>query len=178
LFVSVFTNKYFISASYRYCVTFCPSCGKEFTTVENFCSGCGKPRFSQTPNVRTPTGITVLGILQIILGIILVVFAVMVMVMSSMMGDYSYFGDMTSIVGGAVTAVLIVLAAFSFLIASALFSGKKWGRTIVIIFSLVNIVMDAASMMVGNVFGIGGIILNGIVLYYMWRPHVIAYFTK
>ncbi|QLH09027.1 zinc ribbon domain-containing protein [Candidatus Nitrosotenuis sp. DW1] len=159
-------------------MTFCPSCGKEFAVDENFCSGCGKPRFSQTPKTGTPTGITVLGMLQIILGIILVVFAVMVMVMSSMMGNYSYFGSMTSIVGGAVTIVLIVLAAFSFLIASALFSGKKWGRTIVIVFSIVNLAMDAASMMVGNVFGIVGMILNGIVLYYMWRPHVIAYFAK
>lgn len=159
-------------------MTFCPSCGKEFTADENFCSGCGKPRFSQTPSVGIPTGITVLGMLQIILGIVLAVFAVMIMVMSSMVGGYSYFGDVTSIVGGAITAVLVVLAAFSFLIASALFSGKKWGRTIVIVFSIVNIVMDASSMMVGNVFGIGGIILNGIVLYYMWRPNVIAYFTK
>lgn len=159
-------------------MTFCPSCGKEFAVDENFCSGCGKPRFSQIPNIGTPTGITVLGMLQIILGIILAVFAVMVMVMSSMIGDYSYFGDVTSVVGGAITAVLVILAAFSFLIASALFSGKKWGRTIVIVFSLINIVMGASSMMVGNVFGIGGVILNGIVLYYMWRPHVIAYFTK
>lgn len=159
-------------------MTFCPSCGKEFTADENFCPGCGKPRFMQTPKAGIPTGITVLGMLQIILGIILAVFAVMVMVMSSVVGNYSYFGDVTSIVGGAITAVLMVLAAFSFLIASALFSGKKWGRTIVIVFSIVNLVMGAASMMVGNVFGIGGMILNGIVLYYMWRPHVIAYFTK
>lgn len=159
-------------------MTFCPSCGKEFAADENFCSGCGKPRFLQTPKAGIPTGITVLGMLQIILGIILAVFAVMVMVMSSVVGNYSYFGDMTSIVGGAITAVLMVLAAFSFLIASALFSGKKWGRTIVIVFSIVNLVMGAVSMMVGNVFGVGGIILNGIVLYYMWRPHVIAYFTK
>ncbi|TBR10755.1 MAG: zinc-ribbon domain-containing protein [Candidatus Nitrosotenuis sp.] len=27
-------------------MTFCQSCGKEFTADENFCSGCGKPRFS------------------------------------------------------------------------------------------------------------------------------------
>ncbi|MBI5146879.1 MAG: zinc ribbon domain-containing protein [Thaumarchaeota archaeon] len=160
-------------------MTFCPSCGKEFTVDENFCSGCGKPRFSQTSSYAgRPTGITVLGILQIILGIILVISTVMVGVMSGMMGNYSYFGEMTSVVGGAITAILAVLAAFSFLIASALFSGKKWGRTIVIVFSIVNLVMEAASLAVGNVFGIAGIMLNGIVLYYMWRPHVIAYFTK
>lgn len=167
----------FISDSYTHCVTFCQSCGKEFTADENFCSGCGKPRFSQAPiSPERPTGVTVLGILQIIAGILLAVFATMVGTMSGMMGGFSHFGAMASVVGGAITAVLAVLAAFSFLIASALFSGKKWGRTIVIVFSIVNLVMEAASMAVGNVFGIGGIILNGIVLYYMWRPHVIAYF--
>lgn len=101
----------------------------------------------------------------------------MVGTMSGMMGD-SYFGAIMSVVGGAITAVMAVLAGFSFLIASALFSGKKWGRTIVIVFSVINIVMEASSIMVGNVFGIAGMMLNGIVLYYMWRPHVIAYFTK
>ncbi|TBR22445.1 MAG: zinc ribbon domain-containing protein [Candidatus Nitrosotenuis sp.] len=158
-------------------MTFCQSCGKEFTADENFCSGCGKPRFSQTPiYAGVPTGITVLGILQIIAGILLAVFTVMVGTMSGMMGSFSHFGAMASVVGGAITAVLAVLAAFSFLIASALFSGKKWGRTIVIVFSLITLVMEAVSMTVGNVFAIGGMILNGIVLYYMWRPHVIAYF--
>ncbi len=158
-------------------MTFCPSCGKEFIADENFCSGCGTPRFSQTLiYAGRPTGITVLGILQIIAGILLTVFAAMIGTMSGMMGGFSYFGAMTSIVGGAITAVLAVLAALSFLIASALFSGKKWGRTIVIVFSLVNLVLGAASVTVGNVFGLGGIILNGIILYYMWRPHVIAYF--
>lgn len=160
-------------------MTFCSSCGKEFTADENFCSGCGKSRFSQTTIcIERPTGITVLGILQIVAGIILIVSAAMIAAMSGMMGSYSYFGAMASVIGSAITAVLAVLAAFSFLIASALFSGKKWGRTIVIVFSLVNLVMESVSMMVGNVFGIGGVILNGIVLYYMWRPHVIAYFIK
>lgn len=160
-------------------MTFCQSCGKEFTADENFCPGCGKPRFSQTPvYAGRPTGITVLGILQIVAGALLTIFAVMVGTMSGMMGDFSYFGAMASVVGGAITAVLAVLAAFSFLIASALFSGKKWGRTIVIVFSVVNLVMEAASMTVGNVFSIGGMVLNVIVLYYMWRPHVISYFVK
>ena len=160
-------------------MTFCQSCGKEFTADENFCPGCGKPRFSPTPvYAGRPTGITVLGILQIVAGALLTVFAVMIGTMSGMMGNFSYFGAMASVVGGVITAVLVVLAAFSFLIASALFSGKKWGRTIVIVFSVVNLVMEAASMTVGNVFSIGGMVLNVIVLYYMWRPHVISYFVK
>jgi hypothetical protein len=160
-------------------MAFCPSCGKEFAIDENFCSGCGKPRFSQAQNnVRRPTGITVLGLLQLIAGIILAVSVVMIGTMSGMLWHHSYFGAMASVIGGAITAILIVLTAFSFLIASALFSGKKWGRTVVIAFSIANLVMESVSVMMGNVFGIGGIMLNGIVLYYMWRPHVIAYFAK
>lgn len=160
-------------------MTFCQSCGKEFTEDENFCSGCGKPRFLQTPiYAGRPTGITVLGILQTLAGIVLLISATMVGTMSGMMGGFSNFGTMGSVIGGVITAVLVVLAVFSFLIASALFSGKKWGRTIVVVFSLANLILEVASMMMGNVFGIGGILLNGIVLYYMWRPHVIMYFNK
>ena len=158
-------------------MTFCSSCGKEFVVDENFCSGCGKTRFSQSGMIR-PTGITVLGILQIVAGIMLSISAIMIGAISGTMMGHSYFGAMASIVGSAVAAVLVVLAVFSFLTAGALFSGKKWARTLIIGFSIINLVTAAASMMVGNVFGFGAIILNGIVLYYMWRPHVITYFTK
>ena len=61
---------------------FCSSCGKEVTD-ENFCPVCGKPLTTpmkshieqdRTWNSR-PTGITILGILEIIIGIFLAIAA-------------------------------------------------------------------------------------------------------
>jgi putative membrane protein len=79
--------------------------------------------------------------------------------------------------GGVVLIIFGILAAIEFVIAGALFSGKRWGRIIVIIFSIIGVIFGAASLAMGDVISIATIILDIIVLWYMWRPHVIAYFN-
>jgi hypothetical protein len=157
-----------------YALGFCTFCGKDLGDAK-YCPSCGKK--SDIVAVR-PTGITVLGILHVVTGIILSIGAVMVGVISSMMPSMDYFGTMMSAVGGAITALLIVVAVLAFLIAAALFSGKKWGRTIVIVFSIINVVIQGMSIMGGNLFGFANVGLSCIVLYYMWRPHIISYFNR
>ncbi|MGI0022153.1 MAG: zinc-ribbon domain-containing protein [Nitrososphaeraceae archaeon] len=165
-------------------LVFCSSCGKEASSDENFCPSCGKPmkseQASSSHEMRRPTGITILGILQIISGIILAIAAAVFGALSGTMGDMmsGMMGEFMGALGGILAAVLGILAAISFLIAWALFSAKRWGRIIVIIFSIIDLVLEAVSIGGGNVFAIAGIILDIIILYYMWRPHVIAYFNK
>jgi len=96
--------------------------------------------------------------------------------MSDMMPEMG--GAFMGAIGGILAAVFGILAAISFLIAWALFSAKRWGRTIVIVFSVIDLGLEAVSLVSGNFFGIASIILDCIILYYMWRPHVIAYFNK
>ncbi len=72
--------------------------------------------------------------------------------------------------------VLGIVAIIQFTIAGALFSGKNWGRTMVIIFVIIDLTFETISLFVGNVFAILFLILDFIILYYMWRPHVLAYF--
>jgi len=57
-----------------------------------------------------------------------------------------------------------------------LFSGKHWARTIVIILSIISLIMGLASL-IGNPLSLLTIVLDSFVLWYMWRPHVIAYFN-
>ena len=124
-----------------------------------------------------PTGITILAILELIAGIIFATAAIAIGAIATM-GGPSMFGMMASAIGGFIAAILVMLAMFSFIISGALFSGKRWGRGIVIVFSIIDLVLSAVSIVGGNVFSIADIILNLIILYYMWRPHVIAYFNK
>ena len=136
-----------------------------------------------SPEIRRPTGITVLGILEIISGIFLAIAAIFFGAFSGMIGNMMSgmmpgIGDFMGAIGGILAAVFGILAAISFLIAWALFSAKRWARTIVIVFSIIDLVLEAASLVSGNAFGIASMILDGIILYYMWRPHVIAYFIK
>jgi hypothetical protein len=47
-----------------------------------------------------------------------------------------------------------------------------------IIVSILSIAMNAISIAIGNTIGIANIVINGIILYYLYRPNVRAYFVK
>jgi uncharacterized membrane protein len=122
-----------------------------------------------------PTGITVLGILHLIGGIASLVMAAMGAAMLGVSGSMGYMGMMAAGFGGIFLIIFGILAVIEFVIAGALFSGKPWGRMTVIILSAIGLIIGLASI-VGNPFSILNIILDAFVLWYMWRPHVIAYF--
>ena len=136
------------------------------------------------PQICRPTGITVLGILEIISGVLLATFAALFGAFSGMIGTMmsdmmpGMVADFMGVIGGILAVAFGILAAISFLIAWALFSAKRWARTIVIVFAIIDVALQAASLVSGNAFGIASMILDGIILYYMWRPHVISYFNK
>jgi hypothetical protein len=44
--------------------------------------------------------------------------------------------------------------------------------------SIISIVLNAISIATGNIGGIVSIIISGIILYYLYRPYVKAYFDK
>ena len=122
-----------------------------------------------------PTGITVLGILHLIGGAASLVMAVMGAAMLGVSGSMGYMGMMAAGFGSLFLIIFGILAVIEFVIAGALFSGKPWGRMTIIVLSVIGLVMGLASI-VGNPFFILNIILDVFVLWYMWRPHVIAYF--
>ena len=126
-----------------------------------------------------PTGITILGILHFVGGIISAIVAAMGAVMLGYGGmrNMGHMGMYSATLGGAFLVLFGSLAAVEFAIAGALFSGKRWGRTVVIILSIVSLILGVLSLAMGNPFSVITIILDLVVLWYMWRPHVIAYFT-
>lgn len=96
-------------------------------------------------------------------------------VMLGVSGGMGYFGIFSAALGSVFLIMFGILAVIEFTIAGALFSGKPWGRMIVIILSIIGAVVGLVSIM-GNPFSILSVVLDGVVLWYMWRPHVIAYF--
>ena len=47
-----------------------------------------------------------------------------------------------------------------------------------IVLSIINIILNAISIATGNIAAIISIIISGVILYYLYRPHVKAYFGK
>ncbi len=120
-----------------------------------------------------PAGLTNLGILHAIGG----AFAIVGVLMGITMLTVGAFQDALMVgQGGFLVVLASVLAAINFGIAGALFSGRAWGRMIVIILAIISLIMGIFTIVSGEAASIFSIILNGIILWYLRRPHVKEYF--
>ncbi len=123
--------------------------------------------------VGSPAGVTILGILHAIFG----AFAIVSVLMGITMMTVGAFQDALMVgQGGFLVVLASVLAAINFGIAGALFSGRAWGRMIVIILAIFSLVLGIVSIVSGEGASIFSIILNGIILWYLRRPYVKEYF--
>ena len=86
----------------------------------------------------------------------------------------SFFGGTATVIGG----VLIAIGIVSFIVAYGLLKGMRWAWTVTVVLSIISIALNAISIATGNIGGIVSIIISGIILYYLYRPHVKAFFGK
>jgi hypothetical protein len=78
----------------------------------------------------------------------------------------------------AVGIVLGVIGGISALIGVGLLKGRRWARNLAIAFAVVNIVFYALA--IPGTFGgsLAMVFFNGFILWYLYRPHVVAYFRS
>jgi uncharacterized membrane protein HdeD (DUF308 family) len=74
--------------------------------------------------------------------------------------------------------ILLALGIAYLVMAYGLWNGRGWAWTITLILSVVGIVVAIASIVAGNVSAIISIIIHAVVIYYLYRPNVKAYFGK
>jgi len=68
--------------------------------------------------------------------------------------------------------VLLILAILGFIMTWGLWSGKSWARTITMILAIIGIVTGIFSLP-GSLISI---LINIVILYYLTRPHIQAYY--
>jgi hypothetical protein len=73
---------------------------------------------------------------------------------------------------------LLAISIASFVVAYGLLKGLGWAWTVTVILSITSIVFNVISIATGNIVAIISIIISGIILYYLYRPYVKAYFGK
>jgi hypothetical protein len=158
-----------------------------------------------TPKSR-PIGVTIIAILNIIGGALMLIFGIGLITLGAVLptlppsafNQSGLQGNLTAgqapipagpppmalqfLLGGvgiAFGAVLVALAVVSFIVAYGLLKGRRWAWTITIILSIISIVWNAITVATAaNFGGIISIIISGIIIYYLYRPHVKAYFGK
>lgn len=96
-----------------------------------------------------PLGVTILAILTVISGI-----------------------------GFLVSVILVPLGIANLVMAYGLWKGKRWAWTITLVLSFIGIALGLASFATGTIVAIWPVIINAIVIYYLYRPNVIAFFGR
>jgi len=118
-----------------------------------------------------PTGVTILAVLEIISGAIAITFGIF---FGAMMGSagMGMMGRDYGAVMGLISSVVVALGAVSFVMAWGLLKGKPWAWTVTLILTIISLIFDLPSV------NIIGLIIDVVILYYLFRPHVKAYFGK
>lgn len=149
-------------------VMYCQECGSIVPNGVMYCPNCGSTRFAPVPPARLerPAGVTILGIVQIIFSIIDLMIGVVLggaFLTSAGFAGASGLGGIFAAIG----VIFIVAGALSFIFAIAFFTGRNWGR----ILMMIGAVLELFAIPVGTIIGI-------IVLWYLTRPRVRAYFKQ
>jgi len=129
---------------------------------------------STSTKVR-PTGVTILVVLQALSGIIIIGFATFASVILGSMGIVEGASTMLSpggILMWVITGIATVLGIGSFVMAWGLLRGKSWAWTWTLIFTIIHLIFDIPST------NVVGIIVDLVILYYLFRPHVKDFFGK
>lgn len=152
-----------------------------------------------------PLGVTIIAILRIIGGIILLLGGIGLVTIAPFVGQlnvnttssttdngvpvtsngaginlsnnntsFLFFAAFIGVIG----SILIVLGIASFVVAWGLLKGKGWAWTVTIIITIISLVFNALSIVSGNIGAIVGIIIDGVIIYYLYRPNVKSHFGR
>jgi hypothetical protein len=141
-----------------------------------------------------PLGVTIIAILTIIGGIAFLVSGITAVTVALFLSGTcpnnnniitstgtSYIAiPQTLLVGlSAVTgAALLTLGIAYFVMAYGLLKGKGWAWTITVVLSCIGIAFGFVSIVTGHIGAIFNVIINGLILYYIYRPHAKSFFGK
>jgi uncharacterized membrane protein (UPF0136 family) len=166
---------------------YCSYCGARLEPTSRFCSSCGRATplaadqeaaapAAATPKSR-PTGVTIVAILNILGGIFMFVFVPLAVIGTSVSPALAEEVDDVGFVL-TVLGILIAIGIVYFVVAYGLLKGRSWAWTVAVILSIISIVLNVISIGSYSILTLVSIILDGLILYYLYRPHVKEYFGK
>jgi uncharacterized membrane protein (DUF2068 family) len=134
---------------------------------------------------QRPTGVTILAILQIIGGILSLIFGLS----SLFFGGLMVASDAAATTGAEIDVGPILLVAGVVALVSGvigliagygLFTLQGWGWTLALVFSVLNIIRSLLGIFQGGSIpgAIIGIVISGLIMYYLMTPTVKRAFGK
>lgn len=121
-----------------------------------------------------PLGVTILAILEIISAVVCFGYAALISVLwvdaaGALLGP---FGAAFAVLAWVIAGILAVIGIISLVIAYGLWTGKGWAWLLALIFAIIGLIIGIFSL------NIITIVIDAVILYYLTRPHVKAFFGK
>jgi uncharacterized membrane protein (DUF2068 family) len=132
-----------------------------------------------------PFGVVILVVLEVLsaLGLLVVgAFATLAGGLVAGMGFEEFealFAGFEALLAGvlvAIGAIFLILGLISLLLAWGLWTGRGWAWTITLILTIIGIIISIPGLITG--VGVISLIIYVIIVYYLTRPHVKAFYGK
>jgi len=127
-----------------------------------------------------PAGITVLVVLQVIGAVLLLISSLGLLFLSAFIAGFlpstipSFVPGLVSGFFSLVAGFMVIMALIGFFIAWGLWTGKGWTWIIALILAILGVIGGLLTLPIGIVT----IIIQGLIIYYLTRPHVKAFFGR
>src|SRR5579863_8598384 len=125
---------------------------------------------------QRPTGVTILAILYLLFGVVALLLGALLAAAggSGVLNSVGYGGlsGIVSVIGGGVA----IAGVLGILVGWGMWSGKGWARLVALVLSVIGLIGGLGSLAIGSFSGIVSLIIDALVIWYLFRPHVKAYF--
>jgi hypothetical protein len=111
-----------------------------------------------------PFGVTIIAILAVLGGVGSILLGFIVLIIP--------------ILGIILGGIFVIIGLSYFVVAYGLWDGRSWAWILTVLISALGIVVGLVSIIIGTGGSILYIIVNAIIIYYLFKPDVKAYFGK
>src|SRR5213596_859468 len=126
-----------------------------------------------------PTGITILAILEILIGIVGLLASLAIIGLSAITSTLPSIGLLVGTIGLVIGGVFLFFSLVWLATGFGFLHGKGWSWTLGMIFSILSILGAVGALTIGLITGgIVGIFFWSLLIYYLTRTHVKAFFGK
>jgi len=126
-----------------------------------------------------PVGITILAVLEILIGIVGLLASLVIIGFSALFSTLPTVGSLLGAVGLIIGGIVLFFSIIWLATGVGFLHGRGWSWTLGMIFSILSLLGAIGALTIGLITGgVGGLVFWGLMLYYLTRTHVKAFFGK
>lgn len=127
---------------------------------------------------QRPTGISILAILDFLVGALVILGGLFLVAVggSGLLTSFGYgiFSGVVSVVGG----FALLIGIFAIVVGWGMWTGKEWAWILALILYGLGALTSLVSLVGGGVSSLVSLLIDAFLIWYLFRPHVRAFFGK